>query len=102
MSDDQIVQALAGHLQRNALLKQALVDKNVDIDRQRPIDIHFWTPSQHDAAVLARELYKKGFLVKLIASSGDGNRWSVEAGALIVPEEILGDEFTEAMVRLAD
>ncbi len=103
-TEDQIQESLAKHRQRNAGLKQVLLDKGVNLTEQRPTDVHFWAWSQRDAAVLARELFKKGFLVKLLSPSpapGDEGRWGIEAGALIVPEQILGDEFTEGMVRLA-
>jgi hypothetical protein len=104
VEDPAIQEALSEHRQRNAELQKVLVAKNIDLKERRPIDVHFWAWSQRDAAVIGRDLFKRGFLVKLIAPSpqpGDEERWGVEAGALIVPEEILGDEFTEGMVRLA-
>jgi hypothetical protein len=85
-------------------LEASLSKKGVDLSQQRPTDVHFWAWSQRDAAVLARDLFKKGFLVKLIAPSplpDSAERWAIEAGALIVPAEILGEEFTDGMVRLA-
>jgi len=104
MTEDQFAEAMAGHRRRNAELKDTLSENGVDLLHRRPIDVHFWAWSQRDAAILGRELYRKGFLVKTIARSriaGDEESWSVEAGALIVPEEILGEEFTDDMVRLA-
>jgi|DewCreStandDraft_4_1066084.scaffolds.fasta_scaffold17484_4 regulator of RNase E activity RraB len=101
---DQIQGELIKHRQRNAELRQVLLSKGINLSEQRPVDVHFWTWSQRDAAVLGRELFKKGFLVKLLSPSPtpeNEERWVVEAGALIVPDEILGDEFTEGMVRLA-
>ncbi|HWQ54665.1 MAG TPA: ribonuclease E inhibitor RraB [Bryobacteraceae bacterium] len=89
---------------RNADLRQVLLGKGVNLTEQRPVDVHFWAWTQRDAAVLARELFKKGFLVKLLSPSptpDDEARWGIEAGALVVPDQILGDEFTEGMVRLA-
>ena len=104
MTEDQILESIAGHRQRNIQLRQALSDKKVNLSEQRPTDVHFYAWSQSDAAVLARELFKKGFLVKVLSPSpepGDEELWNIEAGAQVVPEEILGDEFTEGMVRLA-
>ena len=104
MTEKRIQESIAGHRQRNVMLRQVLSEKKVNLSEQRPIDVQFWAWSQQDAALLARELYKKGFLVKHISPSpepGDEKLWSIEAGAQVIPEEILGDEFTEGMVRLA-
>lgn len=104
MTEDEILESIAGHRQRNTQLRQVLSDKQVNLSEQRPTEVHFWAWSERDAAVLAQELYKKGFLVKHISPSpepGDEKLWSIEAGAQVIPEEILGDEFTEGMVRLA-
>ena len=104
MTEHELEESLSGHRIRNSGLRQTLNSKGVDLTEGRPVDVHFWAWSQRDAAVLARELYKKGFLVKLLSSQSAANqegRWGIEAGALIVPEEILGDDFTEGMVRLA-
>ncbi len=101
---DHVHESLAKHRKRNADLRQVLVGKGVNLSEQCPADIHFWAWSQRDASVLARELFKKGFLVKLLSPSPapeDEDRWGIEAGALIVPDQILGDDFTEGMVRLA-
>lgn len=102
--ESQIQESLARHRERNAALKQVLLDKGVSLNEQRPTDVHFWAWSQRDAAVLARELYRRGFLVTLLLpspESEDEDRWSIEAGALIVPNQILGDDFTEGMLKLA-
>ena len=104
MTEDEILESIAGHRHRNIQLRQVLSDKQVNLSEQRPTEVHFWAWSERDAAVLAQELYKKGFLVKLLSPAPtpeDEERWNIEAGALIVPEKILGDEFTEKMVRLA-
>lgn len=102
--EQQIQESIVGHRLRNAQLRRSLVDKGVVLSAQRPVDVHFWAETQRDAAILARALYQKGFLLKLIAPAAgpvDEERWTVEAGALIVPDEILGDTFTAAMIRLA-
>jgi regulator of RNase E activity RraB len=104
MAEDQIQESLTRHRKRNADLRQVLLGKGVNLTEQRPADVHFWAWTQRDAAVLARELFKKGFLVKLLSPSptpDDEAKWGIEAGALVVPDQILGDEFTEGMVRLA-
>ena len=71
---------------------------------ERPVDVHFWAWDQTDAAVLARELYRRGYLVTVIARSTpdqDVEQWNVEAGAKVAPQKVLSDEFTEDLVRLA-
>lgn len=104
MASESTEEALEKHRKRNADLRRVLLGKGVNLTEQRPTDVHFLTWSQRDAAILARELFKKGFLVKLLYPSptpDDKARWGIEAGALIVPDQILGDEFTEGMIRLA-
>lgn len=104
MAENEVQESLTKHRKRNEDLRQVLMRKGVNLTEQRPSDVHFWAWTQRDAAVLARELFKKGFLVKLLSPAPtpeDEARWGIEAGALVVPDQILGDEFTEGMVRLA-
>jgi regulator of RNase E activity RraB len=92
------------HRQRNRKLRMDFKLRGVDFDEPRPIDFHFWAWTQRDAAVVGRELYKKGFLIRLLApapSSDEQDRWSVEAGVRISLNEALGDELTEKLVKLA-
>lgn len=104
MTEDQIFESISRHRERNADLRQVLSGKGVNLSEQRPVDVHFCAWNQRDAAVLSRELIRKDFLVKLLSpspTSDDEARWAIEAGALVVPDQILGDEFTEGMVKLA-
>jgi len=74
------------------------------LTEERPVDVHFWAWDQTDAANLARELYRRGYLVTVIARADaeqDEECWNVEAGAKIAPQNVLSDEFTEDLVRLA-
>ena len=99
-----IQSAVAAHRARNAELRERLIRSAVALSESRPVDVHFWADDQHGAAVLGRELFKKGFLVKLMAPvtyETGGSRWNIEAGALVPPEQILGDRLTEQLVRLA-
>jgi regulator of RNase E activity RraB len=103
-SDAEIDSALAAHRARNTELRQLLLTKNVVLSEERPVDVHFWADDRHDAATLARGLFKKGFLVTLLAPSSEnatGAGWNVEAGALIAPDQILGERLTEQLVRMA-
>jgi hypothetical protein len=104
MTEAEIQTSLAKHRDRNAQLRQVLSERAVNFSQERPVDVHFWVWSQRDAAVLARDLFKQGFLVKLLSSASspdDPSRWTVDAGARVAPERMLGDEFTERMIRLA-
>jgi regulator of RNase E activity RraB len=103
VTEDEIQAAIAGHRARNAELGRVLASKGVELTEKRPVDVHFWADDQHDAALLAKEGFRKGFLVKLLCpsqDSGDG-RWNVEAGALVPPDQVLGDHLTEQLVRIA-
>lgn len=104
MTEEEIQAAMSRHRSRNEELRQVLIAKRVPLAEQRPVDVHFWASDQTDAAVLARELYRRGFLVTVIARAAaeqDEERWNVEAGASIAPQKVLSDDFTEDLVRLA-
>lgn len=104
MTEEDIQGTISRHRSRNAQLRQVLIEKRVSLTEERPIDVHFWAWDQTDAAVLARELYRRGYLVTVIARSAldqDEERWNVEAGAKIAPQRALSDEFSEDLVRLA-
>jgi Regulator of ribonuclease activity B len=100
-TEDPIQSAVAEHRRRNAELKNTLADKGVDLAKKRPVDVYFWCDDRHAAAMVAKALYAKGFLVTLLCPSKDPDRtqWSVEAGALISPDEILGDHLTASALR---
>jgi len=104
MTEEEIQSTISRHRSRNAELRQVLTAKRVSLTHERPVDVHFWAGDQSDAAVLARELYRRGYLVTVIARAAaeqDEERWNVEAGANIAPQKVLSDEFTEELVRLA-
>jgi hypothetical protein len=86
-------------MERNAALLARLEEKGLDLTKHRPTDVVFLAGTQHDAAVLGRELSQRGFLISLLAPREE--KWVLEAGALIVTGEALGEQFTEAMVQLA-
>ncbi len=104
MTEEEIQAEISRHRSRNAQLRQVLNEKRVLLAEQRPIDIHFWAWDQTVAAILARGLYRRGYLVTVIARADVGQgeeRWNVEAGANIAPEKVLSDDFTEDLVRFA-
>jgi len=103
VTEDDIQAAIAGHRVRNVELGRVLASKGVELAEKRPVDVHFWADDQRDAALLARELFRIGFLVKLLCPSEDrkDGRWNIEAGALVPPDQVLGDHLTEQLVRMA-
>lgn len=96
---DSPAQEFARHMEKNAALRVRLADQGVDLSAHRPTDVVFHAETQHDAAVLGRELSQRGFLISLL-SPQDG-RWVLEAGALITTADALGEPFTQAMLQLA-
>ena len=109
IDEGEIVKQFDSHARRNEKLRERLVANGVPLSEERPIDVHFWASSQRDAAVLARELFKIGYLITRLApsaavdndSADEATTWVVEAGATVAPERALGERFTERMVRLA-
>jgi hypothetical protein len=95
---EKTAQEFARHMERNAALRGRLEEKGVDLSVHRPTDVVFHAGTQHDAAVLGRELSQRGFLISLLSPREE--IWVVEAGALVTTADALGDDFTEAMVQL--
>ena len=102
-TDDEIRAEIAEHRARNVELRQVLISEGIELTKKRPFDVHFFADGQHDAALLARELFRERFLVKLLSASEETEErcWTVEAIAEVRPDEILGDRLTEHLVRLA-
>lgn len=101
--NEQLRAAVSGHKKRNLELIDVFVDKKVDLKEGRSVELHFWVPNKQDAAFLAKALYERTFLIlALTPSEYEGTRgWLVEAGAQKTILEMVSDEFTEEMVRLA-
>ena len=102
--EKSIADDLNDHRERNRDLRAKFEALHVDLKEPRPVEFHFWSWSQRDAAVIGRSLYQMGFLVRLLAPSPDENdpdRWSVEAGAKIPLTQALSDELAEKLVKLA-
>jgi regulator of RNase E activity RraB len=104
MTETEIQECISGHRSRNNELRRLLMEKGRSLTEETPIDIHFWGWDQIDAAVLAKELYRRDYLVTVIARSSaaqDEEQWNVEAGAKMSLQKALSDEFTEDLVRFA-
>ena len=95
---------LKGHDGRNEELLRTLQTRGVALDKARSVEYHFWANSQREAAMLAKELYNRGFLVLAISpvDGADGSQsWNVEAGATHAPAVAASRETSEDLTRLA-
>jgi len=101
MTHKSIAEELSGHRNRNRELRTEFERRKVDVNEPRPIEFHFWSWTQRDAALLGRSLYQMGFLVRRLApapTEDDPERWAVEAGAKIVAHP----ECEEPVLDMAD
>lgn len=97
--------ALQGHAARNAELATKLRSRGVDFQTLRSIEHHFWSKTQRDAALLSNELYRRGFLLLVLAPAAprDGSEytWNVEAGFRDTIEHAVSDDLARDLVDLA-
>jgi hypothetical protein len=97
--------AFHGHVARNAELLSRLKSREVDVKISRSIEHHFWSKSQRDAALLSNELYKRGFLLLVLAPAapkeGSEFTWNVEAGVKDSIEHAASDEVARELLELA-
>jgi hypothetical protein len=104
MNEAEIQGSIRAHASRNEELIRRLRTKGVDLGESRSIELHFWAPSQRDAAMLGRALNEKGFLVLMLAPTNpkDGpQRWNVEVGIRQSIDLTVRREFVEELVRMA-
>src|SRR5258708_3670713 len=104
MDERQINGILRGHESRNEELLRALQTKGVALDKGRSVEHHFWANSQREAALLAKELYDRGFLelaISPVSTEDDSKLWDVEAGVQQAPTVAASREISEELTRLA-
>jgi regulator of RNase E activity RraB len=69
------------------------------------VEHHFWSKTQRDAALLANELYKRGFLLLVLApatrASSSEYAWNVEAGTKDSIDHAASDDVASELVDLA-
>ncbi|MCZ2153470.1 MAG: ribonuclease E inhibitor RraB, partial [Bryobacterales bacterium] len=105
VSKKSIVEELNSHRERNRELQKTFSERQIDLNEPRPIEFHFWSWTQRDAAMLGRSLYEMGFLIRLLAPAPEDNdpdRWAVEAGAKLPLAQALSDKLTRKLIELAD
>jgi regulator of RNase E activity RraB len=97
--------ATHGHAVRNAALLANLTSRGVDLAAPRSVEHHFWSRTQRDAALLAHELYKRGYLLLVLAPAahreGSEYEWNVEAGAKQSAAVAGSDATAQELVDLA-
>ena len=101
---DDIARLIEGHYRRNLVLRDSLLQKGLVLDDPRAVELHFWSAEQRDAALLARALHERGFLILVLSPNEQENGsvlWNVEAGLKEPISKVISSEFTERMVRLA-
>ena len=101
VDDSDIQRQLSGHATRNAELLERILDAGHSLDQRRSVEHHFWASGQHNAAMLARELYELGYLILVIAPAGNSETWNVEAGITRTFSETGSAAITEQLVMLA-
>jgi len=104
MTENEIKGILRGHDDRNEELLRTLQTKGVALDKGRSVEHHFWANSQREAAMLAKQLYDRGFLVLAISTVGteDGSKlWNVEAEVEQAPSVAASRDMSEELTRLA-
>jgi regulator of RNase E activity RraB len=104
MDEVDIQESMAGHAERNAELLGSLRSKGIRLNTPQSVEHHFWAEDQQGAALLAKELHGRGYLVLVIsrADKEDGSKlWNVEAGIERTLAEAADPGVTEALVRLA-
>lgn len=101
--ESEIKTCLAGNMLRNKELLESLRGR-VALDHPRLIMHHFWAATQQSAALLAREMYDRDYLITEIApvEAEDGERiWSIEASIERTPNDAASDQLTKELTRQA-
>ena len=105
MIHNEFADAVQSHHQRNAELVQRLEQRGVDLTCPRIIEHHFWAHGQAQGEDLARELERRGLVVRVLArvAKPDEARelWNVEAEIEQSVREAVSEDVVSAMVEVA-
>ncbi len=103
--NDDLDTLVRGHSLRNDELVRSLEVRGVDLKTPRSIEHHFWSKTQRDAALLANDLYKRGFMLLVLAPAarkdGSDYKWNVEAGVKDSVEHAVREDVVRDIVELA-
>ncbi len=72
-SEADIEASFEGHAARNEELLKLLREKGVSVNKSRSVEHHCWASDQENAALLAKSLYARGYLVLAICPPEDEN-----------------------------
>jgi regulator of RNase E activity RraB len=102
VDENEIAASVRANGTRNEALLVRFTEHGVSADDLLDAEVHFWAPSQRSAALLARELYSRGYLVLVLkpAAKGDG-LWNLEAGRKTRLLDMISATVTEDLVRTA-
>ena len=104
MTEDDFKIALEAHRLRNESLLSELRARGVDLQKPRPVELNFWAPNQQHAALLAKNLYDKGYLVLVLAPANrpePERQWNLEVGANLTVVRVISGELTRELIELA-
>ena len=104
ITEAEIQKSMAGHDARNIELLKHLQEEGVALGVPRPVEHHFFASNQRNAALLAKELYERGYLILVLSppvAEDDSGSWNLEAGIQRTPDEAASHDVTEELVRLA-
>jgi hypothetical protein len=101
--DGRICKAVAKTQVRNEALREVLLQYGVNLAASRDVDLHFWALREKTANELAAALRNRGYSIKTCAPGAQKGSplWNVEATAVLAPTVVLGEEFTNEIVRMA-
>jgi regulator of RNase E activity RraB len=93
------------HAKRNTALVALLKDKGLTEEAEIDAEYHFWSTDHESAVQLAKALYDLGYLVLVISPPDSEDPellwWNVEVRRRGTIREVIDQEHTESLVRLA-
>lgn len=103
MDEKEVKNIIEGNVRRARELLKLIESQGVDIDLTHFCEHHFWVPTQEEASVLGRELYRRDFLVLTLCrvpTEDNSELWNVEAGRNGSPREAASSDSIEDLSRL--
>src|SRR5690242_17443357 len=98
--EERLQDLIVSHAARNQQLASTIRSQGVNLDNERLADIHFWSPDETTAGLLADALTRNEF--GSVQKSAGSEKWSVSGQIRAKVTTLISSEFTELLVRLAD